>query len=91
MPNGKTSPWLIIGLIGGWLLTIAIAVSGSISAVKKDVSANIEKAKTEMCERMDARAYPATKGAILETEVKGINKKLDKMDDKLDRLLEKSE
>ena len=84
MPNGKTSPWMIIGIIGGWIISIVVAMSVTMTNVKKDVDANIDKA-------IKIQAYPITNGVILETKVMNINEKLDKIDNKLDKLLEQNQ
>jgi len=88
MPNGK-SPLVTYLVVLGGLAGLLFGMWGIIGGISGSYEGKLDVLKAEMCERMDARAYPATKGVVLETEIENMNKTLDKVDEKQDKMSEK--
>lgn len=80
--NNKTLTWTVIGTF----LTIFVVLFFSMLAVaadiKKDTNAQIDKA-------IEMRAYAATSGIKLETELANMKTLLNKVDNKTDKILER--
>lgn len=86
MPNTK-SPLIVILGVGGLFLTLFFSMWAVLAGISGNFEAELDKAKLQI----EKQAYPMTQGLVLENEVKNINKKLDKMDGNIEKILDKLE
>jgi len=88
MPNGK-SPLVTYLVVLGGLAGLLFGMWGIIGGISSSFEGKLDVIKAEMCKTIEDDAYSLADGKVLETEVKNMNKTLDKMDEKMDRILEK--